>query len=214
MPLHRNSYKFTQNWFDGHIPQWESNCSGFAKRAKRIPKIGAFEGASTTWILDHLLSYRLSKLITIDNFKGGIEHRDSRCAEQYSLESLETRFWQNIYRSEGRDKLQLIKGDYGPILTRLRVERVDSFDLIYIDGSHIAAHVISDAILAWPLLNSGGFLVFDDYKWDHYSEPHDNSRLAIDCFLVCFAPFLEVVQLGYQVWLLKIERRSAPIERI
>ena len=32
---------------------------------------------------------------------------------------------------------------------------------MYIDGSHAARDVISDAVLAWALLRPGGVLIFD-----------------------------------------------------
>ena len=211
--MQRKPYTFTQNWFDRHIPNWENHCLGFATQAMRILEVGAFEGASTTWILDTLLVHELSELVTLDSFTGGVEHRDSQDANIYHLESLEARFWQNIYLCKGKKKLQLIKGDSVETLTRIRLDEVGRFDLIYIDGSHLAADVLTDALLSWSMLKVGGLLVFDDYKWDHYIDPHDNPRLAIDCFVKCFAPFLEVVQVGYQVWLRKIKRQSVPIER-
>jgi predicted O-methyltransferase YrrM len=37
------------------------------------------------------------------------------------------------------------------------------FEFIYIDGSHQAPDVISDAILSFHLLKSGGVIAFDDY---------------------------------------------------
>ena len=36
-------------------------------------------------------------------------------------------------------------------------------DLIYIDGSHLAKDVLSDAILSWKLLKPSGVMIFDDY---------------------------------------------------
>jgi len=41
----------------------------------------------------------------------------------------------------------------------------DHFDYISIDGSHEAADVLSDAVLSWPLLKTGGLICFDDYEW-------------------------------------------------
>ena len=40
-----------------------------------------------------------------------------------------------------------------------------SFDLVYVDGSHLAADVLQDAVLSFRLLRSGGLLIFDDYLW-------------------------------------------------
>ena len=44
------------------------------------------------------------------------------------------------------------------------------FDFIYIDGSHIAKDVLTDACMAWPLLMPKGLMVFDDYMWEIWVE--------------------------------------------
>jgi hypothetical protein len=41
----------------------------------------------------------------------------------------------------------------------------ESFDYIFIDGSHFADDVMLDAVMAWQLLRKDGVLVFDDYLW-------------------------------------------------
>jgi hypothetical protein len=58
------------------------------------------------------------------------------------------------------------------------------FDLIYVDGSHMAADVLSDAIMSFHLLRVGGALVFDDYAvtdvdTDDLRHPH----MAINSFM-------------------------------
>lgn len=40
-----------------------------------------------------------------------------------------------------------------------------SFDLIYVDGSHIYDDVVNDLYEAWHFLNDGGLMLVDD--WDH-----------------------------------------------
>jgi hypothetical protein len=39
------------------------------------------------------------------------------------------------------------------------------FDLVYVDGSHMAPDVMSDACMAFHLLETKGIMVFDDYLW-------------------------------------------------
>ena len=43
------------------------------------------------------------------------------------------------------------------------ISDINNFDLIYIDASHYAPDVLSDAVLAFKLLKPGGILIFDDY---------------------------------------------------
>ena len=47
-------------------------------------------------------------------------------------------------------------------LTKTYGER--SFDIIYVDGSHDQDQVMIDAIMAYKLLDYGGFICFDDYQ--------------------------------------------------
>ena len=48
------------------------------------------------------------------------------------------------------------------VLRRLPLE---SFDIIYIDGSHAVNDVLEDAVLSFRLLKPEGILIFDDYRW-------------------------------------------------
>lgn len=58
------------------------------------------------------------------------------------------------------------------------------FDLIYIDGSHEAPDVLSDATLSFPLLKVGGVMIFDDYLWrSARGGPLHSPKLAVDAFL-------------------------------
>ena len=66
-------------------------------------------------------------------------------------------------------------------------------------ADYLAADVLTDACLAWLRLDRGGLMVFDDYGWDRYQEPHKNPRLAIDSFLSCFSGRYELLHKGYQV---------------
>lgn len=40
-----------------------------------------------------------------------------------------------------------------------------SFDLVYIDGSHLYRDVVNDLYEGWKCVNPGGYLMLDD--WDH-----------------------------------------------
>lgn len=75
------------------------------------------------------------------------------------------------------------------------------FDFIYIDGSHKACDVLSDSVLAWPLLRPEGVLIWDDYEWTPLMSkgPLHEPKLAIDAFLSCYADQYRVISKGYQV---------------
>jgi hypothetical protein len=68
---------------------------------------------------------------------------------------------------------------------------------------------LTDAVLAWQILEPGGYLAFDDYTWTEKprqeANPLDNPRLAIDAFYTIFrreAVILPSTQ--HQFWLMKV----------
>ena len=74
----------------------------------------------------------------------------------------------------------------------------NKFDFIYIDGSHQAADVLSDAVNAFKLLRPGGIMCFDDYLWhwaDRPYNPLDTPKAAIDAFTMIYAQKLQVLAL-------------------
>jgi predicted O-methyltransferase YrrM len=84
----------------------------------------------------------------------------------------------------------------------------EQFDLVYIDGSHEAPDVLSDAVLSWPLLKSGGILGFDDYGWHQFPEAKRCPALAVDAFLGVMRGKFSIYERGYQVWLKKVEHAA------
>ena len=75
-----------------------------------------------------------------------------------------------------------------------------SFHVIYVDGSHEPADVLTDAVLAWRLLLTGGLLILDDYKWHEIIDADSIKcpKPAIDAFLSVFEAQLIVLELDYQ----------------
>ena len=79
------------------------------------------------------------------------------------------------------------------------------FDFIYIDGSHVAKDVLTDACMAWPLLKQNGFMVFDDYAWKPEGiTTMQRPKIAIDFFLNIFEEELIVVHVAYQLIVRKV----------
>jgi hypothetical protein len=101
-------------------------------------------------------------------------------------------------------RLEKLKGTTWEILRQLSDDR-RQFDLIFIDADHRFDPVLLDTILAWPLVRTGGYLIWDDYLWSHPSlDPRFNIKGAIDAWLATRAPDVDVIFVGQQVCVRKL----------
>ncbi|RIA80654.1 hypothetical protein C1645_784548 [Glomus cerebriforme] len=97
------------------------------------------------------------------------------------------------------NQVEIIKNNSFDALTKLNYEKRMKFDFIYIDGSHFACDVLSDAVLSWNLLKEDGIMILDDYEWDYFVEEYNNPRIAIDSFLNSYQCQIEVIYKRFQV---------------
>lgn len=179
-------YQFTTDWFTKHITNWECLLKGFVGYpGLNVLEVGSFEGMSTCYLLDHILTSETASITCIDIF------------ETIFGNKYEHRFDFNISQTGAQNKVHKMVGQSKEILRTLSLE---SYDLIYIDGSHIATDVLQDAVLCWDLLKVGGILIFDDYK---YETPIEKPSDAIDPFLAIFSSCMEILEKGWQVFLRK-----------
>ena len=80
----------------------------------------------------------------------------------------------------------------------------EMYDVIYIDGSHVARDVLLDAVCAFTLLKPTGILMFDDYQWKLLSKEYNCPGLGIDVFKSCFEHLFQPIHVGYQYHLKKL----------
>lgn len=91
--------------------------------------------------------------------------------------------------------------------------KAESFDFIYVDGSHQACDVICDAVLSFKLLSEGGIIIFDDYLWRggaaDTGNPLKTPKLAIDAFVNLYFDRLQLLSFPlYQLYARKTARRQ------
>ena len=109
------------------------------------------------------------------------------------MQNLEERFRANVEMTGRGNQVEIIKSTSFDALVRLNSRGPNQYDLIYIDGSHMACDIFSDAALAWNLLKVDGVLIFDDYLWDGYREDYKCPGIAIDAFLKCYVDKIELL---------------------
>ena len=197
-----SDYQFTQDWFHWAPQVWEQlipmlpdgETYGAADHGVRnFLEIGSFEGRSTVWIAENMMR-KGDSITCIDTWEGGEEHG----AED--MKSVEERFIWNVRTLQMKQptNLSMRQGKSVDELAGCLVNE-EQYHFIYIDGSHIARDVLTDACMAWHLLAPGGIMVFDDYMW---GEPRDilhRPKPAVDCFTNLFAEELNIVHVGYQL---------------
>lgn len=190
-------YKFTQDWFHWAPEVWTQLIPHLPER-KAFLEIGSFEGRSTVWIVEHMLEDG-GVLDCVDTWGGGEEHSNSE------MDGAEERFAHNIAILEGKYPDRSVCASKTTSTVRLAEYLSDSaedatrLDFIYIDGSHIARDVLTDACMAWPLLKPKGIMVFDDYLWGNPRDVLHRPKLAIDAFTNVFAEEVNIVHSGYQL---------------
>lgn len=169
---------FAYDWFSQHKSAWTERFGYLAGSKVHGLEIGCFEGRATEWLLQNIFTHPESSLTVIDPFNGGWE----------------ASFDSNV--SIFGPKINKMKGFSSELLRTLSF---NSLDWIYIDGNHAAANVLEDAILSWPLLKSGGWLVFDDYQWQGGNSKYDRPGIGIDAFLSVFGQQCSRILKGWQV---------------
>ena len=202
----RRRYLLNNSWFEGVRAGWDRETFALRGSSLQVLEIGSFEGASASWFLDELMGHPAARLTAIDTFAGSMEHKSAGDID-YGLAKLEERFLANVAATGRLGQVRVIKGASHDVLPQLR-QAGEVFDFVYIDGSHVAADVLTDATDVWPLVKVGGTIVFDDYEWYAYKQPFYNPHIAIDAFIDCFEPELVATPRNGQMWLKKVANAS------
>lgn len=209
MPETKN-YVFTNNWFQISAGQiWNQIIA--QRDIKTVLEIGSYEGAATCYLINHLSKKNDIEVHCIDTWEGGVEHKNT----QYDMSNVELNFHKNIQlakeTAQHNVSVHIHKGYSDHHLVRLLAEGKNNyFDFIYVDGSHQAPDVLSDAVLAFKLLKTGGMMIFDDYIWNDPTspvvDPIRNPKIAIDAFTNIYCRKISILNTRFvQLFLIKRE---------
>ena len=201
------SYQFSTPWFENVAkPVWLQLIPQILP--KTILEIGSYEGASACFLIDTLSPQQELHITCVDTWLGGIEHQPGGVAHS-NMNAVERNFDSNLKIACANAKKPVhftkIKGQSD--LTRahlLSSGKQGSFDLVYIDGSHLACDVLCDAVLGFRLLKTGGVMIFDDYNW------HEGLQQGID-LMRCPKPAIDAFTSLY--WN-KLQMISAPLYQL
>jgi len=199
-----SEYQFTKDWFNWAPDVWKQLIPHLPER-KHFLEIGSFEGMSAVWTVENMMEDG-GAITCIDTWEGGAEHVNGE------MNGAEDRFHHNITEIKkkfpDRAVMSFKDTSVNALAALLTVDKSNfkPFDFIYIDGSHLAKDVLTDACMAWPLLKPKGFMVFDDYAWKPPGFTLlDRPKFAIDVFTCLFENELVVSFTGYQLIVRKIK---------
>lgn len=179
---------FTQDWFSQNIP----NMVGIQKycKPKRILEIGVFEGRSTCWLLQNMLPAD-GTIVCVDTFEGGEEHA------HLDMSATQATFMANVAEVQGKDQNLILKVNQSfEVLLDLYSDN-ETFDFIYVDGSHEAINVLEDSVLAYRMLTLGGVMLWDDYRGGA------GVGKAVDAFLRVYRGDVDIIVSNYQLGIRK-----------
>jgi hypothetical protein len=194
-------YMFSMDWFTHNIPIWHrffTDNNLYNKPSLKCLEIGSFEGRSTVYLLDHVLTDPESSIDVIDTFDGSAHEEGMK---GLNLNNLLDCFKYNT-RHHSR-KVNILQGPSNKVLPTL--DLVETYDIIYIDGSHRAQDVLFDAVLCHRLLKQYGLLIFDDYLWEGNTQKYHRPKIAIDAFISTHENLYEILWSDYQVICKKLE---------
>ena len=167
---------FSADWTTWHFANWVELLRPLRDQPVRVLEIGSWEGRSALFFLNY---FSASHVVCVDTFGGNVEHaRNPHFAAL--VPETERRFDANVAAFGAR--VEKIKGPSGDVLPQLGVAS-RRFDLVYVDGSHLAADVYGDGVLAWPMVAPSGIVIFDDYEFDEIKDESERPKLGIDAFL-------------------------------
>lgn len=184
-------------WFEDNntMSDFKENLKEYKnKKNLKFLQIGVFTGNASAWLMENILTDQSCILVDVDPWCGNLQHESI-----YDWKELEDAYDEQVKPYANRVKKHKAYSEEW-----LKENRDDKYDFIYIDGDHRPEAVTSDAELSWGLLKPKGIMAFDDYEWNHPDGIDLNPKPAIDKFLKKYANELEIIKMGWQVWVRKL----------
>jgi len=194
-----SEYQYTRDWFKWAPQVWSQLVPHLPER-KNFLEIGSYEGRSAVWTIENMMEDG-GEIVCIDTWEGGAEHTPE------DMEGTEMRFHQNItlVRKSFPNRAVISCRGTSVDWSAALIQEKRKFDFIYIDGSHLAKDVLTDACITWPLLKKDGFMVFDDYAWKPTGFTLlQRPKIAVDAFVNMFEDELIIAHSGYQLIVRKL----------
>jgi predicted O-methyltransferase YrrM len=182
----RDGYFYThKDLVTDHIKIWEPLLAHLIGKPCDILEIGSLQGNSAVYWLNNILTHDESSIMCIEPFG-----RTKRVPDREL-------FMENIKKTGYSNKVHLLEMTSDNFFIK---NKLGTWDVIYIDGSHEAEQVAKDCANSLRFCKKGGIIIMDDYKMrPYFADDNIGPRPAIDEFLLHNEDKLEILHKGYQV---------------
>ena len=178
------------NWFEGI----QANFDWLVPRHPlRVLQIGVYTGDATMWLL---ANRDVQLMHDVDTWLGGGVNAPYETIDFSAVEA----YYDS--RIEGHGNVEKFKMTSDQYFAEER-EIEPHFNFVYIDGDHSARQTALDALNAWPLLDVGGIMAFDDYLWTSGVDGWHEPKRGIEAVLHLCAGRYQMLCENYQIWILK-----------
>ena len=155
-------YFFTIDIFSHRLALWTEQLKVLKDEPVKALEVGCYQGMSSCWMLDALLTHPDSHLTCIDS-------------------KLDPKFKENIARTGAESRFSLHQGKSHAQMEQLTE---NSFDLVNLqDRCKLTQHTAKNASLAWQLAKPGGLIIFSYYGWRNPQDSQQDPKVGIDGFL-------------------------------
>lgn len=205
------SYNFTADWFGDEKAQKDlSNSIPYKAKDKiDILEIGSYEGRSTVWFIDNYLHNPESTITCIDPWSD--YSQDENSMNSYNSENAVWKFgtkkiidvFNKNIEVTGRSKQVIVERGLSTNVLPKLITAGKKYEIIFIDGNHVAPSVLLDATYSWQMLQKKGVMIFDDYLWMPELKNTLRPQIAIDSFINVFSDYITVVLNTYRKAIVK-----------
>lgn len=175
-------------FFLDHIPIWEKFLDVLKNKDNICLEIGSLYGGSSVYILDNFCTSDNSHLYIMD-----INDND------YLDNNVKP--YKNVTKIIGESSDSFKSFNH-------QNQTKEFLDFVYVDGNHMSKYVLEDAVNSFYCLKEGGIMVFDDFAGGLEQPKHLQVKTAVDSFLHSYEQHVQLLYIGYQLILKKINRVS------
>lgn len=195
---------FNTPWFENQRQNWEKHV---LPNLPDIPdrhalEIGSFEGRSAVWTAENILKGG-GVLTCVDPWDTAwMEDRPVRTRAAFKdMNMVYSRFLANI--AHVSHAVRAVRTDSSSFF--LSGKAPSGLAFAYVDGDHNARSCLHDMVQCFHRLVVGGIMVVDDYLWSMPKKAAIPPKPAVDAFLECYGPVVELLHLGGQAIIRKTE---------